>query len=121
MWLLGAYPSIAYQRYLHVNGRIAGVSSLIMPSGPPVNGTSVMDDLTSLLRLLEDKTEEQEGRESDRELRRQDDERLRTQIFEEMERRTASAGEVASGVAGERCQCWGSKGSKLRWEFDSSW
>ena len=80
-----------------------------------------MDDLTSLLRLLEDKTEEQEGRESDRELRRQDDERLRMQIFEEMDRRTASAGEVASGVAGERCQCWGSKGSKLRWEFDSSW
>ena len=92
-----------------------------MTSGSPVDGTYVMDDLTSLLRqLAEDRKGEQDRRESDRELRRQD-ERLRTQIFEEMERRTASAGEVASGVAGERCQCWGSKGSKLRWEFDSSW
>ena len=63
-----------------------------MPSGPPVNGTSVMDDLTSLLRqLVEDRKEEQDRRESDRELRRQDYERLRTQVFEEMDRRIAAA------------------------------
>ena len=61
-----------------------------------------MDDLTSLLRqLAEDSKEEQDQRESNRELRRQDDERLRTQIFE-MDRRTAAASEVASGVTGER-------------------
>ena len=61
-----------------------------------------MDDLTSLLRqLAEDRKGEQDRRESDRELRRQD-ERLRTQIFEEMDRRTAAASEVASGVTGER-------------------
>ena len=60
-----------------------------------------MDDLTSLLRqLAEDRKGEQDRRESDRELRRQD-ERLRTQIFEEMDRRTAAASEVASGVTGE--------------------
>ena len=73
-----------------------------MPSGSPVDGTSEMDDLTSLLRqLAEDRKEEQDRRESDQELRRQDDERLRTQIFE-MDRRTAAASEVASGVTGER-------------------
>ena len=61
-----------------------------------------MDDLTSLLRqLAEDRKGEQDRRESDRELRRQD-ERLRTQMFEEMDRRTAAASEVASGVTGER-------------------
>ena len=68
-----------------------------------MDGTSVMDDLTSLLRqLAEDRKEEQDRRESDRELRRQDDERLRTQIFVEMDRRTAADSEVASGVTGER-------------------
>ena len=62
-----------------------------------------MDYLTSLLRqLAEDRKEEQDRRESDRELRRQDDERLRTQIFEEMYRRTSAASEVASGVTGEQ-------------------
>ena len=51
-----------------------------------------MDDLTSLLRqLAEDRKEQQDRRESDRELRREDDERLSTQIFEEMDRRTAVA------------------------------
>ena len=55
----------------------------IMPSGFPVDGMSGMDDLTSLLRqLAEDRKEEQDRRESDRELRRQDDERLRAHIFE---------------------------------------
>ena len=74
-----------------------------MPSGSPVDGTSAMDDLTSLLRqLAEDRKEQQDRRESDRELRREDDERLSTQIFEEMDRRTAAASEVASGVTGER-------------------
>ena len=54
-----------------------------MPSGSPVDGASMMDDLTSLLRqLAEDRKEEQDRRESDRELRRQDDERLRAHIFE---------------------------------------
>ena len=68
-----------------------------------MDGTSVMDDLTSLLRqLAEDRKEEQDRRESDRELRRQDDERLRTQIFEEMDRRTDAASEIASGVTDER-------------------
>ena len=68
-----------------------------------MDGTSVMDDLTSLLRqLAEDRKDEQDRRESDRELRCQDNERLRTQIFEEMDRRTATASEVASGVTGER-------------------
>ena len=62
-----------------------------------------MDDLTSPLRqLAEDRKEEQHRRESDRELPRQDDERLRMQLFEEMDRRTAAASEVASGVTGER-------------------
>ena len=57
-----------------------------------MDGTSVMDDLTSLLRqLVEDRKEEQDRRESDRELRRQDYERLRTQVFEEMDRRIAAA------------------------------
>ena len=50
-------------------------------SGPPVDRTSAMDDLTCLLRqLAQDRKEDQDRRESDRELRRQDDERLRTQI-----------------------------------------
>ena len=67
-----------------------------------MDGTSVMDDLTSLLRqLAEDRKDEQDRRESDRELRCQDNERLGTQIFE-MDRRTATASEVASGVTGER-------------------
>ena len=36
-----------------------------MPSGSPVDGTSVIDDLTSLLRqLAEDRKEEQDRRES---------------------------------------------------------
>ena len=74
-----------------------------MSSGSPVDGTSVMDDLTSLLRqLAEGRKEEQDRRESDRDLRRQDDERLRTQILGEMNRRTPAASEVASGVTGER-------------------
>ena len=74
-----------------------------MPSGSPVDGTSVIDDLTSLLRqLAEDRKEEQDRRESDREQRRVDDKRLKTQIFEEMDRRSAAASEVASGVTGER-------------------
>ena len=76
---------------------------MIMPSGSPVNGTSVMDDLTSLSRqLVEDRNEEQYQRESDRELRPLDDERPRTHMFEEMHRRIAAASEVASGVPGER-------------------
>ena len=77
----------------HVNGQHTVLAStLIMPSGPPMDGTSVMDDLTSLLRqLAEDRKEEQDRRESDRELRRQDYERLRTQVFEEMDRRIAAA------------------------------
>ena len=67
----------------HVNGLIVRASSLIMPSGPPVDGSSEMDDLTSLLRqLAADRREDQDRRETDRDMRRQDDERLKTQIFE---------------------------------------
>ena len=74
-----------------------------MPSGPPVDGSSEMDDLTSLLRqLTADGREDQDRRETDRELRGQDDERLKTQIFEDMDRRTAAVSEVASDVTGER-------------------
>ena len=74
-----------------------------MPSGPQVDGTSVMDDLTSLWRqVAEDRKEEQNRRESDRELRRQDDEQFRTQLFKEMDHRNVAASEVASGVTGER-------------------
>ena len=73
-----------------------------MLSGPPVDGTSVMDDLTSLLRQLAwDRKEGQDQRESEQERRRQDDERLRTQILE-VDRRTAAASEVAFCVTGER-------------------
>ena len=74
-----------------------------MLSGPPVDRSSEMDDLTSLLRqLVADRREDQARRETDRELRRQDDERLKTQMFEQMDRRTAAVFEVASGVTGER-------------------
>ena len=63
-----------------------------MSSGSPVDGTSVMGDLTGLLRQLAgDRQEKQDRRESDRELRRHDNARLRTQIFEEIDRRTAAA------------------------------
>ena len=87
----------------HVNELIVRASSLIMPSGTPVDGSYEMDDLASLLRqLAADRREDQDRRETDRELRRQDDERLKTQIFEEMDRRTAAVSEVASGVTGER-------------------
>ena len=95
-----------------------------MLSGTPVDGSSEMDDLTSLSRqLAADRREDQDLRETDRELRRQDDERLKTQIFEEMDRRTAAVSEVASGVTGERVgyQCRGSKGGQLQWEFARSW
>ena len=61
-----------------------------------------MDDLTSLLRQLAEDRKEQDRRESDRELPRPDDERLRTQLFEEMDRRTVAASEFVSGVTGER-------------------
>ena len=68
-----------------------------------MDGSSEMDDLTSLLRqLAADRREDQDRRETDRELRRQHDERLKTRIFEEMDRRTAAVSEVASGVTGER-------------------
>ena len=74
-----------------------------MPSGPQVDGTSVMDDLTSLLRqLVEDEREEQDRRDRDRELGCQDDERWRAQTFEGMDGRTAAASEVAFRVTGER-------------------
>ena len=74
-----------------------------MPSGTPVDGSYERDDLASLLRqLAADRREEQDRRETDRELRRQDDERLKTEIFEEMDRRTAAVSEVASGVTSER-------------------
>ena len=67
-----------------------------------MDGTSVMDDLTSLLRQLAwDRKEGQDQRESEQERRRQDDERLRTQILE-VDRRTAAASEVAFCVTGER-------------------
>ena len=53
----------------HVNGLIVQASSLIMPSGPPVDGSSEMDDLTSLLRqLAADRREDQDRRETDRNL-----------------------------------------------------
>ena len=88
----------------HVNGLVVRASSLIMPSsGPSVDGTSAMDDLTSLLKqLAQDRKQDQDRRESDRELRCQDDERLTTQLFEEMDRRDAAVREVASGATGER-------------------
>ena len=74
-----------------------------MPSGPPVDRSSYMDDLTSVLRqLVADRREDQDRREIDRELQRQDDERLKTKIFEHMDRRNAAVFEVASGVTGER-------------------
>ena len=42
----------------HINELIVRASSLIMRGGSPVDGTSVMDDLTSLLRqLAEDRKE----------------------------------------------------------------
>ena len=73
-----------------------------MPSsGPPVDRTAAMDDLTSLLiHLAKDRKEDQDQRESDRELRRQDDERLRTQMFK-VDRRDAPVREIASGITGE--------------------
>ena len=87
----------------HVNELIVRASSLIVPSGSPVDGSSDMVDLTSLLRqLAADRREDQDRRETDRELQCQGDERLKTQIFEEMDRRTAAVSEVASGVTGER-------------------
>ena len=87
----------------HVNVLIVRAINLIMPSsGPPVDGTSTMDDLASLLRqVAQDRKEDEDRRKSDRELRCQDDERLRTQIFEEMDHRGAAFREVASGVTGE--------------------
>ena len=46
-----------------------------------MDGSSEMDDLTSFLRqLAADRREDQDRRETDREPRRQDDERLKTQI-----------------------------------------
>ena len=102
VWLLGAYPLVVYQCYSNTL-RIVRASSLIIPSGFRVDGTSVMDDLTSLLgQLAKDRNGEQDRCESDWERRRQDDERLRTQIFEVMGHRTAAASEVAPGVSGER-------------------
>ena len=87
----------------HVNEHIVRPSSLVIPSGSPVDRTSVMGGLTSLLRqMAEDGKTEQDRPESNRELRRQDDERLRTQIFEEMDRRTDAASEIASGITDER-------------------
>ena len=51
-----------------------------------MDGTSAMDDLTSLLRqLVQDSKENQDRRESDGEWPHQDDERFRTQLFEDME------------------------------------
>ena len=62
-----------------------------------------MDDLTSVLRqLAADRREDQDRRETDRELPRQDDERLKTQMFDKMDRRTAAVSVVASGVTGDR-------------------
>ena len=61
-----------------------------------------MDDLTSLLKqLVQDWTKNQERREGDRELRRKDDEQVRTQLIEEMDRRDAVVYEVASGATAE--------------------
>ena len=102
-----AVGSISIHRILalfeHVNVHIVRTSSLIMPSGPPVDGTSVVDDLTNLLwQLAKDRKEKQDRRGNDKELRRQDGERLRTQIFEMIDRRAAAASEVAPGVTGER-------------------
>ena len=70
---------------------------------PPVDASSEMDNLmTSIWRqVAAERREDQDRRETDQELRRQDDERLKTQIFEEMDRRTAAASEGASGVTGE--------------------
>ena len=75
-----------------------------MPGGgSEADGASALDDLADPSRKLAgDRKEDQDRRESDRELRRQDDERLRTQIFEEMDRRYTSVRELASGVTGER-------------------
>ena len=83
----------------HVNEHIVRPSSLVIPSGSHVDRTSVMGGLTSLLRqMAEDGKTEQDRPESNRELRRQDDERLRTQMLEEMDRRTAAASWAGSGV-----------------------
>ena len=88
----------------HVNVLIVRASSLTMPSSrPPVDGTPEMDDLASLLRQLSQDRKEDEGRRKrDRELRRQDDERLSTQIFEMMDRRDVALREVAPGCTNER-------------------
>lgn len=63
----------------------------MMPSELPVDEMSAIDDLTSLWRgLVEDRREAQNRRENDRELRRQDDERLRTKIFKRVNHKDAA-------------------------------
>ena len=54
----------------------------MMPGGgSEPDGAFVLDDLAGLLRkLVDDRKEEQDRRKSNRELRRQDDDLLRTQI-----------------------------------------
>lgn len=65
----------------------------------------------SLLRqLAEERREGQGRRESDQELRHQDDERLKTTFLEEMNRRDAAVREVASGVVGQRVEAATSAG-----------
>ena len=58
----------------HVNVLIVRAINLIMPSsGPPVDGTSTMDDLASLLRqVAQDRKEDEDRPKNDLELRRQD-------------------------------------------------
>ena len=98
-----------------------------MPSsGLPADGKPAMDDLSSLLRqLAHDGKEDQDRRESDRELGLQDEQRLKKQIFEEMDRRDAALCEVASGVPGVRVGTAASAGeirgvSSIQWKFASS-
>ena len=58
-----------------------------MPSGPTVDGSPEMDDLTSHLRQpAADRREDRDRRETDRKLRRKDNARLKTQIFGETDR-----------------------------------
>ena len=58
----------------HVSVLIVRASKLTMPSnGPPVDGTSTMDDIASLLRqLAQDRKEDEDRPKNDLELRRQD-------------------------------------------------
>ena len=102
-----AVGSVSFHRltalFEYVNELIVAYSLVIPSDGPPVDMTSTMVYLASLLRpLVQDFKEDEDRPQSDQELRRQDDERLRTQIFEVMGHRGATLREVASGVTRER-------------------